>query len=116
MAIDSKDMGYTPKWRDNVDPTYFGGATMEDAVSGAELLCEMWNAALSAYPNIPEDSPELAAAKRDIAALLWLNGNCEYCAYGRKKEYSGAVRWECGLEPGTECAPEWRGVEMIDES
>jgi len=53
---------------------------------------------------------ELEAAKRDIAALLWLNGNCEYCAYGQKEEYSGAVHWSCSFEPGEHCTPEWRGA------
>lgn len=26
----------------------------------------------------------LGTAKVDIAALLWLNGNCEYCEHGEK--------------------------------
>ena len=30
------------------------------------------------------------AAATDIAALLWLNGNCEYCEHGEKEEFSGA--------------------------
>ena len=29
---------------------------------------------------------EVAAARRDIAALLWLYGHCEYCAHGQKLE------------------------------
>ena len=35
------------------------------------------------------------AAATDIAALLWLNGNCEYCEHGEKEEFSGANRWHC---------------------
>lgn len=52
---------------------------------------------------------KLEEAKRDIAALLWLNGNCEYCAYGEKEEYSGANRWICKLGNGVDCRPEWKG-------
>lgn len=52
----------------------------------------------------------LDAAKTDIAALLWLNGNCEYCAHGRKEEFSGANRWYCALGNGVECKAEWRGA------
>lgn len=51
----------------------------------------------------------LKAAKADIAALLWLNGDCEYCKYGKKLTYSSAERWTCSREDG-KCEPEWRGV------
>lgn len=46
-------------------------------------------------------------AKEDIAALLWLNGNCEYCIYGKKEEYSGASRWTCSRDTA-DCKPKWR--------
>lgn len=49
---------------------------------------------------------DLEAAKRDIAAILWLNGNCDYCAYGRKDEYCGASRWSCALGRTVDCEPE----------
>ena len=53
---------------------------------------------------------DLGAARADIAALLWLNGNCQYCGFGRKDEYSGANRWRCGRPGGAaNCRPEWRG-------
>lgn len=53
---------------------------------------------------------ELESAKTDIAALLWLNGNCEYCKYGKKIGYCGAERWICTLESAENCEPEWRGA------
>lgn len=53
----------------------------------------------------------IEAAKADIAALLWLNGNCEYCEHSRKVEYSGAVRYECKLGNGTDCRAQWRGCK-----
>lgn len=53
----------------------------------------------------------LESAKSDIAALLWLNGNCEYCEHSRKVEYSGAVRYECKLGNGTDCRAQWRGCK-----
>lgn len=31
------------------------------------------------------------AAATDIAALLWLNGNCEYCEHGEKSFFSIAI-------------------------
>jgi hypothetical protein len=61
--------------------------------------------------QIAETVAELAAAKRDIAALLWLDGNCEYCEFGLMAEYSGAKVWRCGLEPGQPCEPVWRGLK-----
>lgn len=51
----------------------------------------------------------IAAAKRDIAALLWLDGRCDYCANSQKEEYSGASRYTCKLGKAAECRPEWRG-------
>ena len=54
---------------------------------------------------------DLQAANTDIAALLWLNGNCEYCKYGEKEEYCGASRWKCSLGNGSECIPVWRGPQ-----
>ncbi len=52
---------------------------------------------------------EIEAAKRDIAAILWLDGHCDYCAHSQKVSYSGASRWICKLGGATECRPEWRG-------
>lgn len=52
------------------------------------------------------------AAATDIAALLWLNGNCEYCKHGEKEEFSGANRWHCRLGSGVDCKPVWRGVNI----
>lgn len=51
------------------------------------------------------------AAATDIAALLWLNGNCEYCEHGEKEEFSGANRWHCRLGNGIDCRPVWRGAQ-----
>lgn len=50
------------------------------------------------------------AAATDIAALLWLNGNCEYCEHGEKEEFCGANRWHCRLGNGIDCRPVWRGA------
>ena len=55
---------------------------------------------------------ELDAAKTDIAALLWLNGDCQYCAHGEKEEFSGANRWHCRLGSGVDCRAVWRGVKQ----
>lgn len=52
---------------------------------------------------------ELSDAKRDIEALIWLNGDCKYCKYGEKESYSGAERWNCKLGNTIDCRPEWRG-------
>lgn len=52
------------------------------------------------------------AATADIAALLWLNGNCEYCEHGEKEEFSGANKWHCRLGNGIDCRPVWRGATM----
>ena len=54
----------------------------------------------------------LNAAVTDIAALLWLNGNCEYCEHGEKEEFSGANKWHCRLGNGIDCRPVWRGATM----
>lgn len=64
---------------------------------------------LFALSRSVDENRLLKAAKDDIAALLWLNGNCEYCKYGKKLTYSGAQRWTCSREDG-KCEPEWRGV------
>lgn len=56
-----------------------------------------------------EAQAELDAAKADIAALLWLDGRCEYCQFAKKEEYSGAVRWGCKSDNATACQPKWRG-------
>lgn len=55
----------------------------------------------------------LDSAKTDIAALIWLNGNCEYCAHGEKEEFCGANRWRCKLGDKTDCKPEWRGASNM---
>jgi len=66
--------------------------------------------ALREAASLLEDlTGEVAAAKRDIAALLWLDGQCEYCAHGQKESFSGASRWNCKLGGAAECRPEWRG-------
>ena len=54
------------------------------------------------------------AAATDIAALLWLNGNCEYCEHGEKEEFSGANRWHCRLGNGIDCRPVWPGLSLIE--
>lgn len=53
---------------------------------------------------------ELYHAKNDIGALLFLNGNCEYCANGQVEKYCGAERWTCKIGDGSNCRPVWRGV------
>lgn len=57
-----------------------------------------------------ELAAELAAAKTDIAAILWLEGQCHYCKFAQKVEHSGASRLTCKLGSGAECRPEWRGT------
>lgn len=64
--------------------------------------------------ELGEAENALGAAKVDIAALLWLNGNCEYCEHGEKEEFSGANRWHCQLGNGVDCRPVWRGVVTKD--
>lgn len=54
----------------------------------------------------------LDSAKTDIAALLWLNGNCEYCQHGEEERYHGASRWHCKLGSDAECTPQWRGATL----
>ena len=64
-----------------------------------------------------KDKERLQAAECDIAALLWLNGNCEYCAYGRRDEYSGANRWRCSRDKGAaDCKPIWRYAREAEVS
>lgn len=50
---------------------------------------------------------ELDAAKRDIAAIIWLNGECKYCKHAKKISYSGAEQFQCTLENRSDCCPEW---------
>lgn len=50
------------------------------------------------------------AAKSDIAELLWMCGNCGYCAHGEKMEFGNACRWRCSLDGNSDCHPEWRGA------
>lgn len=83
------------------------GGTPQDIVA----LREKYGIILELNQKHSGATEELEAAKRDIAALLWLNGNCEYCKHGRKEEYSGASRWTCALGSGADCYPEWRGKE-----
>lgn len=56
---------------------------------------------------------KLKAAERDIAAILWISGKCEYCKYRIVEEYMGATLYSCSLG-GLDCKPEWRGCEGID--
>ena len=65
-----------------------------------DMACELDNA-----------DAVLSAATEDIAALLWLNGNCEYCRFGRKEEFGGASRWTCAHGAGSDCRPAWRGAQ-----
>lgn len=58
---------------------------------------------------LADSTGEISAAKRDIAAILWLDGHCEYCVHGQKVSYSGASRWTCKLGGAAECRPAWRG-------
>ena len=53
----------------------------------------------------------LTEARADIAALLWMNGNCEFCRHGRKEKFGRANRWICALGAGEDCHPEWRGSQ-----
>lgn len=65
-----------------------------------DMACELGNA-----------DAVLSEATEDIAALLWLSGNCEYCRYGRKEEFGGASRWTCAHGAGSDCRPAWRGPQ-----
>lgn len=56
------------------------------------------------------------AAKTDIAALLWLNGNCEYCEHGEEENFCGASRWHCKLGSKFDCKPKWRGATMPSQA
>lgn len=58
---------------------------------------------------------ELYHAKNDIGALLFLNGNCEYCANGQVEKYCGAERWTCKIGDSSNCRPVWRGVVKESE-
>ena len=89
-------------------------AAYEDTGLTPTYVNEMKSDATAMTKELPIVAAELVAAKRDIAALLWLNGECEYCKYGRKEEYSGAERWSCSLGAGN-CFPEWRGEKKEGE-
>lgn len=52
---------------------------------------------------------ELSAAKRDIAAIIWLTGECKYCKHAKKITYSGAEQFQCTLGGSSDCRPEWNG-------
>lgn len=86
-------------------------AQQKECLDAVSLFDEAYSFALSRSTG---ENSLLNAAKADIAALLWLNGNCEYCKYGQKLAYSGAERWTCALGTGTDCKPEWRGIEGRD--
>lgn len=86
-------------------------AAYEDTGLTPTYVNEMRADATAMTKELPIVAAELVAAKRDIAALLWLNGECEYCKHGRKEEYSGASRWTCTLGAGANCFPEWRGAK-----
>lgn len=86
-------------------------AAYEDTGLTPEHVNEMRDDATAMVRELKKIKAELEAAKRDIAALLWLNGECEYCKYGRKEEYSGASRWTCTLGSRENCFPEWRGTK-----
>ena len=85
-------------------------AAYEDTGLTPVYIKELQADATAMTKELPIVVAELVAAKRDIAALLWLNGECEYCKCGRKEEYSGASRWTCTLGSGN-CFPEWRGAK-----
>lgn len=55
---------------------------------------------------------ELDVAKRNIAALMWLNGDCRYCRHAKKESYYGASQVVCSLEDG-KCRPEWSGGKEL---
>lgn len=57
---------------------------------------------------------ELSIAKRDIAAIIWLAGECRYCKYAKKVSYSGAEQLKCALGSVADCRPEWNGGITYD--
>ena len=67
------------------------------------------------HKEVSSLTAELAAAKTDIAALLWLDGCCSYCRFAQKVEYSGANRWTCKLGGGAKCQPEWKGTQINND-
>lgn len=111
LLVDDVDGRYTAN--EVIDMLAERLAAYEDIGLSPEHVKEMYDDATAMSKGLPMVKAELEAAKRDIAALLWLNGNCEYCKYGRKEEYSGASRWTCGLGSGSDCYPEWRGKEDV---
>lgn len=78
---------------------------IEDTDKTVSKLCDI----------IANLSTELYQAKNDIGALLFLNGNCEYCANGQVEKYCGAECWSCKLGNGTNCKPVWRGIQKESE-
>lgn len=66
-------------------------------------------ALLEATEMLEKLTARLEAAETDIAAILWLNGECKYCKYAQKVEYSGANRLECRFGSAADCRPEWIG-------
>ena len=91
--------------------------TVTSAIDALDRLSEIGDVSAHGYDelfwtlqSLTGLQRRLDAAEADIAALLWLNGSCEYCAHGEKVSFSGAARWRCKLESGVECCPEWRGL------
>lgn len=91
--------------------------TVTSVIDALDRLSEIGDVSARGYAelfwalqSLTDLQKRLDAAEADIAALLWLNGNCEYCVHGEKVSFSGAARWRCKLESGVECCPEWRGL------
>lgn len=68
-------------------------------------------ALLEAAEMLEKLTAKLEVAEADIAAILWLSGECQYCKYAQKVEYSGASRLTCELGSAAACRPEWKGEE-----
>lgn len=83
----------------------------QNHTSGGSTLCGAAADAIETLLKEIDKTVEISAfdaAKRDIAALLWLEGRCDYCKYGAKDEYSGANRWFCTRGGIADCKPRWR--------
>ena len=87
------------------------GAISPNKAGDVSLLCLGCNNPLRVFKL----EKELEAAKTDIASLLWLNGNCEYCKHGQIEKYGNAERWKCKLGNGVDCHAQWRGIEEDEE-
>lgn len=87
-------------------------STLENLNENGDLSYAGYSKLLEMVAPMASQEAAMEAAKADIAALLWLNGNCEYCKHGVKDTYSGASRWRCSLGNGVDCRPEWRGVSL----